>query len=179
MPHNPTSIYGNLSRIHALFHPTNSLPHSLNNNNNNNNQYGNTRFNYSLQKISTVTIELNMEQTSTTRPSVVECPLFYPDMIQAFEAVKSLTDDSERKNRIQKLEADYRNRNWVTARLMEELQLLFPTAEDIDSINNNKREILSSSKTTWKHSVHQGDFFPVQTNFSNPSRFCAPSGLLT
>ena len=61
MPHNPTYEYLNLSWIHALSHPTNSLPHSLNNNNNNN-QYYNTCFNYSRQKIFTVTIEFNMEQ---------------------------------------------------------------------------------------------------------------------
>mmetsp|Transcript_21006 Transcript_21006/g.46638 ORF Transcript_21006/g.46638 Transcript_21006/m.46638 type:complete len:112 (+) Transcript_21006:41-376(+) len=62
-------------------------------------------------------------------------------MIRAFEAVMSLTDDTERKNKLQKLESDYRNRNWITARLMVELQLLFPTAEDIDSINNNKSKL--------------------------------------
>ena len=58
-------------------------------------------------------------------------------MIRAFEEAIALTHDTERKNEIQKLKSDYRNRIWITARLREELlQLLFPTAEDIDSINS-------------------------------------------
>ena len=63
--------------------------------------------------------------TPRTGPSPRMCPLLYPDMIRAFEAVMSLTDDIERKNKIQKLKSDYRNQNWITARLMVELYSFF------------------------------------------------------
>ena len=105
-----------------------------------------------------------MEQTSPTHPSILECSLFYPYMIRAFEAAMSLTDDTERKNKLQKLESDYRNRNWITARLMVELQLLFPTAEDIDSINNNKRDLVK-----FKNNLQT--FCTPGRYFSSPDQF--------
>ena len=52
----------------------------------------------------------NIEQTgSTTHTLVLECSLFYPDMIRAFEEAMALTNDTERKKEIQKLESDYRH----------------------------------------------------------------------
>ena len=48
-------------------------------------------------------------------------------MIRAFEEAMALTNDTERKNEIQKLKSDYQNGIWITVQLKEELQLLFPS----------------------------------------------------
>ena len=91
----------------------------------------------------------------------------------------SLGNKNERKKEIHKLESHYQTLNWITPKYREESMRLFPTSQDIDTVNNNQCKILSSSRS-WKYSASQVDFLQVLINSSNSSRFSAPrSGLLT
>jgi len=85
-------------------------------------------------------------------------------MTRAVEEAMVLTDDEKRKKSIQKLELEYRNCNWITPRLSEEIQLLFPTAEDIDTINNNQWD-LDKFKKNMKSFCTPGRFFSSPYQF--------------
>ena len=122
-----------------------------------------------------------MEETSSnTNPVVVvvEYPSFQAAMIQDFEQALSLSDNNERKKEMHKLESHYRTLNWITPKLREEPLRLFPTLEDIDTVNNNQHNLVQLKKYIWKHSAFQIDFLQDLINSSKPSRFSSPSGLL-
>ena len=78
----------------------------------------------------------------------------------------ALTDNIERKNEIQILESDYRNRSF------------FFLQQKTSTPSTTISTIWSSSRITLKHSVHHVDIFLVQRNSSKPSRFYVPRGPL-
>ena len=67
----------------------------------------------------------------------------------------SLNDDDERKKETQKLESHYRALNWITPKLRDKLEHLFPTLED--TVNNNQRNLVQFKKNL-EHSASQVDF---------------------
>ena len=59
----------------------------------------------------------------------------------------SLIDDTERKKETHKLESHYRTLNWITPQLRDKLVCLFPsTSEDINTVNNNQRNVVQFKK---------------------------------
>ena len=110
-----------------------------------------------------------MEETSSnTNPVVaVECPSFHSAMISAFEQAMSLIDDNDRKKEIQKLESHYRTLNWITPKLRDEVVRLFPSSEDIDTVNNNQRNVVQF-KNNLETFFIPGRFFKSQTIPASP-----------
>ena len=73
--------------------------------------------------------------------SIVECPVFYPDILEAFNF--AYTNIEQRELQTKELNQHYSKLNWVTNGLSEELSMAFPSDTDIDINNNNERN------TTW------------------------------
>ena len=71
--------------------------------------------------------------------STVECPVFYPDMLEAFNLALSITNIEERALQTKELNQHYSKLNWVTNGLSEELSMAFPNDTDVDVNNNNER----------------------------------------
>ena len=78
---------------------------------------------------------------------IVQCPLFHQELLADINNAFLLTDSDERKKKMLELESDYKSHNWITPALKEELELLFPTAPDIDSNNSNQREFAQDTTT--------------------------------
>ena len=95
--------------------------------------------------------------------STVECPVFYPDMLIAFNHALLITNKEERNLQIKELNQHYSNLNWVTDGLSDEISYAFPTNTDIDVISNNKRD-MSKFKEKLAKFVITGRYFasPIQ-----------------
>ena len=82
----------------------------------------------------------------------------------------SLIDDNDRKKEIQKLKSHYRTLNWTTPKLRDELVRLFPSSEDIDTVNNNQHKNAVQFKKNLETFCVPGQFFRVPNNSSKPER---------
>ena len=66
--------------------------------------------------------------------SIVECPVLYPDMLEAFYLALSITNKEQRSLQTKDLNQHYLKLNWVTDGLLEELSMTLPSDTDIDVI---------------------------------------------
>ena len=89
-------------------------------------------------------------------------------MIRAFEQAMSLIDDNNRKKEIQKLESHYRTLNWITPKLRDELVRLFPSSGDINTVNNNQRNVVQFKKNLETFWVFREIFCESWTNPASP-----------
>ena len=74
-----------------------------------------------------------------TSPS--NSPVFYNDMVSAFEAAILMENEKERNAEILQLEDHYKKQNWITDTLRDEITSLYPTSNDIDLADNNRRDL--------------------------------------
>lgn len=94
----------------------------------------------------------------------VELPEFYPVMVKAFEDALLIENATERMEEIMHLQNRYQKLDWITPLLETELETLFPKRADIDTENNNQKD-LSKFKENMQKICVPGRWFASNAQF--------------
>ena len=97
--------------------------------------------------------------------SIIECPVFCPDMLEAFNLALSITNKEQRALQTKELSQHYSKLNWVTNGLSEELSMAFPTDTDTD-VNNSNEMNTTQLEEKLVVFLHSGRYFASPIQFS-------------
>ena len=96
--------------------------------------------------------------------NTVEHPEFYPHMVLAFEEALLIENEKGRKIALKQVQNHYQELNWITVGLAAELKVLFPTRHDVDTGNNNEKNL-----AMFQENIHK--ICPPGRRFASTAQF--------
>ena len=96
--------------------------------------------------------------------NTVEHPEFYPHMVLAFEEALLIENEKGRKVAMKEIQNHYQELNWITVGLAAELKVLFPTRHDVDTGNNNEKNL-----AMFQENIHK--ICPPGRRFASTAQF--------